>query len=663
MLSKDNLSQLKQLKKDIHQSKERYKGKVKGTLHRHGFLQQDNGKQLLLPHTEMERVFPGDSIKVVMEKDDKGKDYAKVESLIDSPLGRFTGQIVVKGNNYFVKPDVAMMQRWLFIPPAKRNGAAQGDYAECKVTRHPFKNGKPQASVEHIIGSDSVAGIEHQYIDYKYKLQAKYTDAQVDSLKQRCEQRLAVGISQRLDLSEVPFITIDAAHSEDLDDALYAEETADGWLLWIAIADPNAFIDSDDDIDRMAQQHIASSYLPGQTFHMLPNEIATNYGSLLPTQKRLALVCKASISKQGKLEGFEFLEAAVESKQKLDYAEVAAIIDTIDPATLNDNEGASNQALILNLWNLRNALYEYRTTHHLVMDEKADFELQLDAQKKIQTIIKHERNNAQRLVEECMICANQCATAYIDEHKLSAPFISHPGFRADKISQVNEIVKQYYPDFSLADVKQLPHYVELIKHLKTTPCDEPILDILSRLLKPSKISQTAGPHMGMGLSGYTSCTSPLRKYHDLLVHRAIKSHLTGGMPNTQNAKIIDQLQERNQTIRQAIRELEHWLKCQFATQHIGKQMAARLSRISGQSITITLKDWDATAQIDKKQLPGKYKFNQLLMQLSSKDHCFKLEQSLDVVIKKVDMQRRTIWCEPLLNIDSDNTGEPHQAKK
>ncbi len=645
MLNKQSLNQLSTLRKQIDESKERHRATVKGTPGRYGFAVLDTGKQILIPSDEMSKVFPGDQVQIIVTKDEKGKAIATVEKLLTSELSSFCGQIKTRNNNTFVIPDVAFLSRWLFIPPKNVKNAQIGDYVRAEIHRHPFKNGKPQAHVTQIIGTENDIGIERNVIIQKHKLCGRWPEGITDNLATHCQQTIEQLSTTRQDYSSLPFITIDSEETNDIDDALYAKKLDEGWLLYVAIADPTAFISPDNPLEELAKERVTSIYLPGRTLPMLPEELSHQYCSLLPNEKRLALVCQIQISSEGVIIQTEYVEALIESKAKLSYEEAESLLKNIEnnnnKETENNND-AQKTVLIEQLgllWQIRNQRYERRDKDNLIMVEKPDYKPVLNERQQLVDIQKVARNNAHRLIEECMLTANQATAEFLNQNTDSALYIAHPGFKKEKLPTIEKLLSKTLSDFETGDLTEPENYRKLIRHVAQQKDESSLHTLLTKLLDRSETTLHAKPHMGMGLKCYTTFTSPLRKYHDFLVHRMVKAILHNQKPIPVDEKTIHHIQEKILQARQASNELEQWLKCLYLSQHKGS-FTASIQHIHSRGLNCRIDELDINIAVDNKTLQGKYKFDSLLMELRGKKHSFKLNQTVQVQLTSVDMHRK-----------------------
>jgi VacB/RNase II family 3'-5' exoribonuclease len=639
MLDENALSQLKGLKTQIEAQKEYAEATVKGTRSRFGFAILDDSREIFIPPDEMLKVFPGDRIRVCIQPDQKNKLYAQVQKLLDSPIGDFNGQCVTKGQAVFIEADLPRLSRWLFIPPHARNGIKEGDYARCAILRHPIRDGKPQSKVLSILGNDTHPGIESLYSETKYGLDRK--------LSGECERELKALLDsppdqqnpiKRRDLRDLPFVSIDSAHTLDIDDALCAEATDSGWMLYVAIADPTELIVSGSALEKEAERRATSAYLPGDVVTMLPTEISHQLCSLAEGKSRKALVCKIAVSDSGDIEGHEFFEALVRSGAKLSYSAVESYLIG------GSDELISNSAPLEALYQVYRKLRENRESEGLIMQDRREYRLVLNDKKKIDRIDVRGKMISQKLVEECMILANRCAALFLKENKCSGPFICHAGFRSDRSEQAKKLLKAHLAGYkeSDTDIHTLTGYRDVMRSLTKSKQKLPLRSIVNRLLSRAEIKSRAEPHMGMSLHCYTNFTSPLRRYTDFLVHRQIKAAINKRAITNYGEEYLTGLYDRQNIARQASRETEQWLICQYAEQFKGKTLAATLCHINSNGFTVRTFDTGIEGFIDLREHPDKFSFDQLTMTLKSKTQNFQLEQALRVVLKNVDMKNREI---------------------
>ena len=642
MLNNDTLSQLKQLKQQIEKSKEFAEGIVKSTQRRFGFVVLDDGREIFLSPDLMEQVFPGDQVRIEILTDKKGKLSADLIKVRNSPLDEFTGRYIVKGKGHFVSPDLPRFNRWIFVPPQARNGAKDGDYVRAKIARHAYPHGKPQAKVMKVLGDINKPGIEADFMASKFQLGGAWP-------KGWQEQLVDVDNSSREDLSARPFVTIDAASTLDMDDAIYAQATDNGWSLSVAIADPSALISEGSALDKEAQRRATSVYLPGKTIPMLPEELANSRCSLAAGQSRPALVCQMQIDSEGNITDFNIIEAIIESKAKLSYQQVSDYVDSSE----GDKPAIEAEATIQAIAAVGKALREQRQRDHLIVKGRPEFSLVLNEQRKIDHIKAIEKTTAHLLVEECMVAANRCAAELMDQQGL---FASHRGFRPERVEGVTKLADE---QLSLKDIdfSEPEGYRQLINSIDDS-IEFPVRSVLSRMLERGQLATEPKPHVGMGLPRYTTFTSPIRKYTDLLVHRIIKAKLKGETLPALSDEQLASLQTSLDNARQARSQMEQWLKCQHISSMLNETAPGVISQINSNGFTVRLEN-GIEGFVETRLLPEKYSFDPLRLRLTSKSRVVELDQSIEIQVQEIDSEQRSIRF--TLPTDVKTAAEPAAA--
>lgn len=635
MLNSDSLAQLQALKSQIKTDHEASlkTGTVRGSQGRFGFVTSEEGESFFLAPDEMAKVFPGDHIQFSTKEDDKGKVQAIVEKLINSDFKTFCGAFIRKGKAQFAAPDIQGFNNWLYLPPDACKDIEEDDWIVCEVTRHPYPSGKPQAKVTKRIGQLSDAGFERAYAIEKFGLSHEWPETTPSELALLEEENIPSMAEGREDLTALPFVTIDSEHTRDMDDALYAEATDNGWKLHVAIADPSAWFGMNTALDKEAARRGNSLYFPGRSLPMLPQELSNGLCSLLENEVRLALVCSIEVSSSGEMSNVVFKEATIKSQGKLSYQQVADFLDGTSqdvPDTL--------AAHLTELHKATQSLHQYRGEHCLLMEDRPDYYLTVGDNGKVQNIVKADRNTAQKLVEEAMLAANLCCARFLKEigHGL---FIEHAGFRTERIGDVKTIIEQlglkYDGDFTKAD-----GYKSLIKGLTQYEGDIPVKTLLSRFLIRSEFTPEAKPHQGMGFDCYTSFTSPIRKYNDLFIHRIIKAHLKGAALPEITETLIERLQTLLMEGRSAVYMAENWLKLQYIEKNKQDLYEGTVQQVNAGGITVQLDDLGIDGFVDLKK--AKYEFDKAYLTQRKGDISYQLDQKVKVKVKNIDLTARKL---------------------
>ncbi len=626
MLNQDSLQQLKQLKKEIHDSIERVEGVVRGSQGRFGFVRLEDKRDIFLPPPEMQKVFPGDRVKIAVKPQKDGKLAAEIEKLVESPLDTFIGQYVVRGKGHFIEPDILYFNRLLFIPPSERKKANPGDFIQCKVKRHPIRDGKSMVEIIRHIGAADQPGLEAALAICKFGLSSEWQDKDLEGI---VDDQYA---DKRRDLTETPFVTIDSPESRDLDDAIFAECTNNGWRLMVAIADPTALVAPGSPLEKAALARNSSVYMPGRVLPMLPEILTQDRCSLMPEQERPAIVCDIEMDSQGEISRFEFFQAQVRSSAKLNYSEVAA--------HLRGDQQLTHPALDP-LKQVLDTLLSRRREKHLVMDDRPDYRLILNEQGKIDSVRKIERNDAHRLVEECMLITNRCAAEFLRND--TALFMAHRGVREDRVETVKALLTEYAPDLKDCPVTELKAYIELQHALASRSGERPLRSIISRMLERGEWSVTAKPHHGLGFSCYTNCSSPLRKSMDFMVQRCLHAKLNGEALPALTAEWAEEQQALMQRNRQAAYQTEQMLKCQYMDAHKSEKFTAHIVQVAGGGFTVRLDENGMEGFLDVRSIEGKLSFDPVALRLFNDKQNFQLDQEVSVCIDNIDFARHRMF--------------------
>lgn len=642
MLDPNALSQLTQLKQDIRTDKNLNEGTVRGSQGRFGFVVLDDGREAFLPPDEMARVLPGDRVEVsVKEKEDNPESKkidATLDKLLSSTTKKLVGQYIVRGKGHFIAVDMPQLSRWIFLPPKARSKAQAGDYLICRLTRHPFEDGKGQAKVLEELGKPEDAHIEHKVVSNKHDLPKQWNKeqlAQTDTIAETALSELE-DYEARAKLQELPFITIDSETTRDMDDALFIQSNDYGWRLSVAIADPTSSIAPHSALDRAAMQRANTAYLPGKAVTMLPEALSHNVYSLVEAEERPALVCHMQINRDGAIAQADFEFGIIRSAHKLSYEKVAAFLENDDTQAVAE----PCQALLKGLLDCSKALNEHRRVHMLLMEDRDDYQLILGEDGHINDIKREQRNLAQQIVEESMLATNRSAGDLFAQHPNTGVFSAHKGFREERMDSIVKVIAEDFPELAELDLRSCEGYRELIQKLQQHPNATTQLDAMRLMLQAGTLTSTAESHLGLGMQYYATITSPIRRYNDLYNHRALRAILTESNVTPPDSEALEAMQKRISTTRQASRDLEQWLFCLFMQPQKDKTFEGRVFRVTSQGITVQIKDWGINGFV--KLDPKAFKFDADRMTLVNDEKSFVLNQTVDIKLERVDMDKKRI---------------------
>ncbi|WP_028671431.1 ribonuclease R family protein [Saccharospirillum impatiens] len=628
MLDAKALAQLQSLKSDIKSTTPEplvMRGTIKGTGRSFGFVIAADATEYFLPPDAMAKVFPGDEVEFTIEETPEGKVNADLTKLVSSPLTEFMGRYVVRGKAQGVEPEVVGHAKWLFVPPKKTADADSGQWVKAKVTRHPWETGKAQAEVMGIIGSEKEPGTWHAIAVEKHQLPRDFSGEALAAAEALDHSRVDTASVDRTDLRDIPFVTIDNASTQDMDDAIYAEETDDGWLLRVAIADPAAWFDTDSPLETEARQRLTTTYLPGRPISMLPERLANDLCSLVPNTDRLALVFHIRVAADGSLSKLAITPSVIRSTAKLSYEQVSEWLD-------------GDTAIPAAHWHLETlkqccqALFDWRKNNALIMQDRPDYRVKVDDQLNVTGVVKEVRNTANSLVEESMLAVNRIAAAWLAED--SALFMTHAGFRPDREEELKGLLREFAKGVAETDGHDPEGFKTILRAARTID-DFPLLSVLLKRLERGVWSTTAAPHFGLGFDHYTTVTSPIRKYTDLVLHRLIHAKLAG-KSFTIPPELADDLNERLSNSRKAANEVENRLRLEWLHQQPEQTWQATVVHINSGGIIAQLDDNGAAGFIDLRGQKKKLSYDPLRMMMKGEAQSFILNQPLQVTIAKIE---------------------------
>ncbi|MDG2944234.1 exoribonuclease II [Exercitatus varius] len=561
---------LSQLKQQLHDSKPHVEGVVKSTDKAYGFLETDKETFFIAPPA-MKKVMHGDKIKAAIETVGD-KKQAEPEELLEPMLTRFIAKVRFnKDKKLQVLVDHPNINQPIGAAQAKavKEELHEGDWVVAQLKTHPLRDDRffYAQIVEFICRAEDefapwwVTLARHQQSRYPVQGQDRY-----DMLDTKTRENLTA----------LHFVTIDSESTQDMDDALYIEPLEQngeqtGWKLTVAIADPTAYIAVDSQIEKDARQRCFTNYLPGFNIPMLPRELSDELCSLMENETRAALVCRLQTDLQGELQGKpEFLLANVQSKAKLAYNRVSDYLEQTEGAW--QPEDAATQQQIHRLHQFTLARINWRQTHGLLFKEKPDYSFVLANNGHVQEIKAEYRRIANQIVEESMIIANICCAHYLADNAKTGIFNTHVGFDKKFLPNAhhflmanlsNEQNRQELAErYSVENLATLAGYCRMRHDIE--PIEGDYLEFrLRRFLTFAEFKSEIAPHFGLGLTGYATWTSPIRKYSDMVNHRLIKACIAGQECVKPADEILTRLQEARKQNRMVERDIADWLYCRY----------------------------------------------------------------------------------------------------
>lgn len=653
MLDPNALSQLASLKTQFKEDKALLAGQVRGTQNRYGFVVTEDGSSHFLNPDEMKRVLPGDRIEFSLTEQE-GRPQAQVEQLLDSPLEEFVGRLVEKKGRKWVVPDHPGFNRWVALTHKSAEPVALGNWVRCALKRHPWEDGRALARVEAVLGDEQTPYIEHIVAKARFAASAEFpasVQGEVASLDPSA--RLAAQQDYE-DATDLPLVTIDGRGTVDMDDALCVTEAADYWELTVAIADPALFVDPGTALDAEARQRHSSSYLPGETLHMLPPEIAVEQCALQAGVERPALLMRTRLDKSSGAAGeTRFAFARVRSRARLNYSDVSAWLAAGDiPAEAEALQGAEGapgltaSELLVQLQvldTLAARLHEFRQQRCMVMPERPDYRLHLDEQGHVTHIEQEVRNRAQQMVEEVMLLTNHLAARHLADHGAGL-FLCHDGFRDDQHDNVRALLEKTLGS-APEDLTKFDAMLPVLQQARARE-DLPLDRLLSKFYRRTELATEPRPHWGLGFTHYTTVTSPIRKYLDLALHRQLKAIWRGESVPTLTPEQLAELQAGQAGQRALANFTEQWLKAIYLKPQEGQEVSGVIQHVTPNGFSVQLDGLGTSGFVNVKGWRDKNaEYDAVLQEHHTGRGAFRLEMPVRVRIQSVDLERRNIQLE------------------
>jgi len=635
---------LAQLKQQLHAQTPRVEGVVKGTEKGFGFLEVDGQKSYFIPPPHMKKVMHGDRIIASLQTE-KEKEIAQPETLVEPFLSRFVGRVQKKDDRLFIVPDHPLLKDAIQcrVGPQLDHSFNVGDWAVAEMRRHPLKGDRAfQADLTQFItfGDDHLAPWWVTLARHNLEREAPQQPADL----------VAQSPAPLEDLTALPFVTIDSASTEDMDDALYVQDNGDGTLqLIIAIADPTAYVAQDSELDVIARKRAFTNYLPGFNIPMLPRDLSENLCSLRPNEQRQVLACRVNLAADGAMaKDIEFFAALIESKHKLVYDEVSDWLDGQSGWQPPNDIIADQIRLLHDMCNRRST---WRQTHALVFKDRPDYRFVLGEKGEVKEIVVEHRRIANRIVEEAMIAANVCAALVLRDRLGFGIYNLHNGFDPLQIEQAVAILQANGVEADATDLLTLEGFCKLRRYMDSLPT--PFLDSrVRRFQSYAEISTEPGPHYGLGLEAYATWTSPIRKYGDMVNHRLLKAIITGQPAERPAPEITVQLAERRRFNRMAERDVGDWLYARYLQDKAGTdtRFSAEIIDVTRGGLRIRLLDNGAVAFIPAPFIHAvrdELVCSQETGSVSVKGEVrYRLGDIFDVVIAEVRMETRNVIARP-----------------
>lgn len=644
---------LAQLKQQIQENLPKKEGTIKATEKGFGFLEVDAKTSFFIPPPYMKKCMHGDKVVAII-RTEKEREVAEPQELIEQAVTRFIGRVKLFKGKLNVTPDHPQLKKLTLKAKTKKgiksDDLKEGDWVVAQVIRHPLKgdNGFFVEITEKITDADDK--IAPWWVTLAQNDLPNTEPAGLDSWEIKDDAAL-----ERVDLTDMPFVTIDGESTKDMDDALFAKKTANGdFELTIAIADPTAYITPEDNMDKVARERGFTIYLPGRNIPMLPRDLADELCSLIENEVRPAICCQVTVTADGVIQDdIKFFAANMKSHARLAYDHVSDWLETGTCDKWQPSDGIAQ--VVRDLQDFANTRATWRETHAVVFPDRPDYRFELSEDNDVVAIHADMRRTANRLVEESMITANICAGRVLSRAFGFGVFNTHSGFKADKLKDVVELVNQGKEDNHYTDenLSTLEGFASLRRELGNL--DSSYLDNRIRKYQAySEISNQPDAHFAMGLDVYATWTSPIRKYGDMVNHRLLKAFILGAEPIQQPDDALgEELAIHRKHHKIAERTVGDWLYARtLADEPKAKtEYTAEIFDINRAGMRARLIENGATVFIpnplivdNKERIEGNNENGTVSI---DKEVVYRLGDTLKVVLHEVNQETRSLIAKPV----------------
>jgi len=566
-------------------------GIVQGHADGFGFLvPEDGGDDLFLTAREMHKVLHGDrAVARVSGVDRRGRREGEIVEVLARANREVVGRLHEERGVHFIVAENRRINQDFLVPHDGVGRAKVGEIVVAEIVTQPTGNAEAVARVTEVLGSATDPGIEIEIALRKHSLPFEFgKDVQRQAKRLPAEVRPA-DHKGREDLTGLPLVTIDGETAKDFDDAVYCEKKGRNYRLLVAIADVAHYVREGDAIDKEARERGTSVYFPRRVIPMLPEELSNELCSLKPKVDRLCMVCDMEITPGGAIRSYRFYPALMHSRARLTYTEVWSWLS--DPKAATSKDAKALLPHLSSLYALYKSLAAAREKRGAIDFETAELAIQFDEHGKITAIVPAPRNDAHKLIEECMLAANVCAADFLAERKQMTLFRVHEPPPAEKLAALREFLATSALHLSGGEKPTAADYAKLLDTARDRADFDLLQTVLLRSLSQAQYRPDNEGHFGLAYEAYAHFTSPIRRYPDLLVHRAIKAALGGtrytpaGM-TWQQLGVHTSMTERRAD--EASRDVVNWLKAHYMQDRIGDEFDGIVSGVTSFGLFVTL---------------------------------------------------------------------------
>ncbi|MEX2498194.1 MAG: ribonuclease R [Wenzhouxiangellaceae bacterium] len=588
------------------------KGRISAHADGFGFMIPDeDGDDLFLAPRQMRQVYHGDRVlAAVSGVDRRGRKEGQIVEVIERAHQQIVGRYVAEGGVAQVVPDDPKLTHDVLIPEGSSADARPGKIVVARITSPPTLQRGPVGEIIAVLGHADEPGMATQIAIFNHQLPAEFpedVERQAEDYGAEIDQDIA---ARRTDLRDTPLITIDGADARDFDDAVYAEKHRDGYRLTVAIADVSEYVKPGTPLDDEAQNRGTSTYFPDQVVPMLPEALSNGLCSLNPKVDRLVLACEMHIDAAGKITSSRFFEAVMRSAARMTYDQVRDMIER-DDEQLSERFGHVRGNLDC-LFEVYRLLARRRSSRGAIDFDSSEVQFVFDTEGRVEQLQRRTRHDAHRLIEECMIAANVEAARTAESNELPTLFRVHDVPPPDKLAELESFLSAHGLKVDWKDDPEPADLTRIQKKARGTPI-APLVDaVLLRSLALAVYQPENRGHFGLALDAYAHFTSPIRRYPDLLLHRALKHHLRKQSKKaypypakrmTEFGRECSWLERRAED---ASREVDERLKCQYMQRHIGDELEGVITGVTGFGVFVEIIEMGVSGLVHVTSLPNDY---------------------------------------------------------
>ena len=636
-------------------------GQVQGHREGYGFLiRDDHGPDVVLSEHEMSKLVHGDRALVrVTGADRRGRPEGEIVDVIERRTERLVGRLLNERGVNVVVPEDQRIRHDILVPPQACGGARDGQVVVVQIVQQPQRNMQAVGRIVEVLGEIDDPGMEIEIAVRKFGVPHEFSAEVLQTADALPKDVRKSDMHGRIDLRDIALVTIDSEDARDFDDAVYCEaDGRRGWRLLVAIADVDHYVSSGSNLDKEAQKRSTSVYFPRRVIPMLPEALSNELCSLKPAVDRLVMVCDMTITKQGTVRGYQFYPAVMHSQARLTYT------DVWDALSNPSSRAAIRLERLLprlhELYEVYLAFAQARGRRGALELETTETQILCDANGRIERIVARVRNDAHRLIEECMLAANVCAADFLRRRKHDALLRVHEGPTPQKLEALRATLKTLGLHLGGGDTPQPSDYAQLIARIRSRP-DAPLLNmLLLRSMQQAQYSPHNVGHFGLAYEAYTHFTSPIRRYPDLLVHRALKAvlgnrHYVPELADARAAELATPMLRWEQLgllcsanerrADDASRDVEAWLKSYYVRDRVGETFSGSISAVVAFGLFVVLDQLFVEGLVHVSELGSEYfQFNEAAHELRGERTGirFRLGDRLAVQVVRVDLEARRI---------------------